>query len=39
MLIKITKHASLMSPETFRFYSTKYMKKELFDIHIYRTKE
>ncbi|CDW90702.1 UNKNOWN [Stylonychia lemnae] len=39
MLIKITKNANLMSPETFKYYTTKYMKKELFDIHIYRTRD
>lgn len=39
MLIKITRNGNIVSPETQRFYSQKYMKKELYDIHIYRTKE
>lgn len=39
MLIKITRNGNIVSSETQRFYSQKYMKKELYDIHIYRTKE
>ena len=39
MLIKITKNGSILRPETFKFYSQKVMRKQLYDVHIYRTQE
>jgi hypothetical protein len=39
MLLKITRNGNIVSPETERFFSQKIMKKDLYDIHIYRTKE
>eukprot|EP00347_Sterkiella_histriomuscorum_P006613 403352100 len=39
MLIKITKNGNIVSPETEKFYSQKMMKKEYYDIHIYKTKD
>jgi 3-polyprenyl-4-hydroxybenzoate decarboxylase len=37
MLIKITKNGAILRPETFKFYSQKVMRKQLYDVHIYRT--
>ncbi len=39
MLFKITKNSHLMMPETYKFYSSKKMRKQMYDIHIYKTKE